>query len=157
MRKPVALLSVMALAATLAVGWLFMPLPPERYYDQDLNPLAMTAREGFCSGMTYWTTNGKGDGGAAKDCRKTSELSTAQDVDAVVFWFCKGAQAAGYMGHFTRECKDVINGSRMWPTLNGKLSVAFNDSYPWPGDVFVPSVTDDGSDSRTGDRGGFSR
>ena len=158
-RTPIAILSGITLVLLIAVGWISMPLPPERRYDADLRPLAMSHQEAYCSGVAYWSTAGKGDRGKAKDCVKGdgSELDTERDLRQVIFWFCQGVADTGFEGSQKRECQDVLETSKLWPILEGVLSAAFNDRYPWPGDIFVARLTDDGSDSRTGDRDGFTR
>ena len=157
-KQPIAILTGITLVLLIAIGWIFMPLPPERYYDMDLTPLAMTHQEGYCAGVAYWAGNGRRDDPKmAKECRSEGDLDTERDLSLVVFWFCRGIKDSGFNGNPRSGCEEPIDAARMWPTLDGALTIAFSDRYPYPGDIFVAKLTDDGPDSRTGDRDGFTR
>ncbi len=152
------LLGVTGILVLLAAAtWLFWPQGPERLYDADLRPLAMSYEEGYCSGVTYWQTNGKGSARAAKNCRAEHEKNDSRDLTRVVVAFCTGAIEQGFSGQKYKGCVDPITAQGLWPTLDGQLSGAFNQRYPYPGEVFVVAVTDDAPSGRVGDREGFSR
>ncbi len=144
--------------------WMLLPTGELRMYDQDLRPMAMTQLEGYCTGMTYFETRGrKADAHAAAQCRKTEDKRDERDLKAVIPAFCDGMIKAGWDGSRYIDCIVPLQDMRMWPTLHGQLSSAFDESgrYPYPGDAFFGAPTDGGGRGNTredeGDRGGFAR
>ncbi len=153
---------IMGMAAgLLALGTLayyLWPLPPERLFDADRNALAMSYQEGYCSGVAYMETGGQGSSREFGKCIKDKpRMSSKRDLSVVIRGFCFGARDRGWTGNITEECIEVIELRKMWPTLEGQLSVAFKGKYRWPGEVFPGMLTDDGTGGRTGDREDTSR
>jgi hypothetical protein len=131
------------LAPILFAAYLLWPLPPERLYDADLNVLAESPVEAWCSGTTYMRTRGKGDKKQAAACRDENRAGKSEDKNLrqVILEFCGGAIDAGLGGYTQYSCRDAIDAIRLWPTIDGQLSGAFTDHYPYPSD-FITTVTD---------------
>lgn len=152
------LLAVLALAAVIGGGWWVTRDPGHvPIFDADLRRLAETPLEARCAGSVYWSTRGDGDAKDAAHCRaeNIAQMSDIPDVLAVPFAFCLGVADAGFPGDIQTACVDALAQYRLWPTYDGQLTDAWNRTAPYPGDVFAPAPTDDGS--RTGEREGFTR
>jgi hypothetical protein len=152
--KATTLLTVAALLLTAGAYYVVAEPPYPGIFDSNLNKLAETAAEANCSGQAFGSTRGGGDPSAVKKCLETSPHSTVRDHSQVVTQFCDGLNStAGFPRH---ECRSIIEDRRMWPTLSGTVTGAFNDKYPYPGDRFLgkPAPVDN---SRTGERDGLVR
>ncbi len=145
------------LAGIILIAGAFYVIVPPPYpgiFDADLNRLAETYEQGWCAGETFWKTKGGGDPGAAKQCAETLDASTEINHEAVVPAFCRGVSNAGWQGNVKLDCIDFIEDAEMWPTIDGRLSRAFDENYPYPGGFFKATKTDTPDNSRTGDREG---
>lgn len=117
-------------------------------FDADLNRLAESELEGFCSGVTFWVERG-GDPVAAKECRATYDIDNTYNLPVVQVAFCLGAVASGFPGDPVIDCYDVLRAGSLWPTYDGSITNAWTKANPYPGDVWAPPA---GTGSRTGDR-----
>jgi hypothetical protein len=151
------LFTVAAGVLTAATWWVWIA-DPGRIPALDFNRqvLAETEVEGYCAGRIYWTTNA-GSASKAKACRNaTPDMSTEVNHAVVIISFCRGVLAEGFPGNVQSDCADAIAARSLWPTMDGRLTSAFDDTkgYPYPGDRVLPPPP---SDSRTGSREGFDR
>ena len=150
-------LAIMAIVVVVGGGaWLAVDPGHVPIFDADLNRLAETSAEGYCSGIVFWNTNAMGDAKAAEVCRAETGRPTAIDLRIVQRSFCIGATDAGFTGGVD-ACLDIIEDQQGWPTYDGGLSQAWTKAYPYPGGTFRASVTDGVDYSRTGDREGIMR
>src|SRR3990167_3174634 len=143
---------VLVVGFALTVAWMLVGASrPLHLYDADLNRLAVTYQEGVCAGTTYVDTRGRGDPQATARCRAVPpaaegrpapRASEAVELDRVLPGFCGGVIERGWEGTVS-DCVGILVENRMWPTYDGRLSVAFGGKYPWPGDRFSPTPTDD--------------
>lgn len=143
-------LAVAAITTVLIGGFFVMKDPGHvPLFDANLNRLAETEREGFCSGIAFWGSRGDGDAKVAEECRTTDGRSTEINLSIVLSAFCTGVQKAGFPGDVTTDCYDVLVSYRYWPTYDGQITDAWTRSNPYPGELFAPPT---GSGSRTGER-----
>jgi hypothetical protein len=140
------------LVALLAVVYVARPaghIPP---YDADLNRLAETQLEGYCSGSVFWKTYGEGDGGAAAECReeRAGMHEDVPNIPAVQRSFCRAVVAEGWDGTVP-YCLEILQDSKLWPTYDGQLTQEWNRArkYPQPP---IQVVGSEGEGSRTGGR-----
>ena len=144
-------LGVVALFVIVGVGaYAILPAPNPGIFDADLQKLAEDERTSWCAGQSWW-------GGAdAKQCRAEDETHTTERNHAIVIpIFCRSIVNAGW-GGAAFECKEIMEREQLWPTVNGKIAANWNNTYPYPGDVFARQGTDQ-TDSRTGLREGNTR
>lgn len=155
--KQVILLTLAGLAIVLGGLYVTIPPPYPGIFDADLNRLAESYEDAWCSGFVFWTVRSGGDAKLVKKCQEENNFSTEIDHDIVQIAFCVGVKAGGWDGNVYTDCMPYLTNARLWPTMKGTLSRAFNDNYPYPGDTFAPAKTDGGDNSRTGEREGFFR
>ena len=142
--------------AVLLVGggwWVFSPVGHIRTFDADLQPLAESVLEGFCSGFTF-IDSGSGRNPQpvkAADCRtiNAETYSPAVDMNAAQPAFCSGAVAAGWQGNLA-TCESILDTNRLWPTLHGQLTSAWNKSHPYPGGEFAARISDSSDNTGRG-------
>ncbi len=146
------------IVAVLAAGGFAVFRDPGRIhiYDAAGAVLAETQAEGFCSGSTFWATRGNGDSHVAAKCRTDTVYGTTIDHNNVQWYFCLGAQSAGFTGDLNADCLNFLQGSKFWPTADGQITNTWSDTYPYPLDQFG---TTDGQETedRGHDRSGFNR
>ena len=154
MVRNLTLATIALLIIVAGAVYVVVPPPYPGIFDADLNRLAETSEQGRCAGETFWATKGGGDPAAAKQCAKDRDDPTDIDHEAVILAFCLGVKSAGWSGNVKAECVDFLEGQEMWPTIDGRLSRAFDENYPYPGGIFKATKTDTPDNSRTGDREG---
>jgi hypothetical protein len=145
----------------IIAGALYVTIPPPYpgIFDANLNRLAESYEDGWCAGNLFWSANRnnvKNLKSEMKKCAKDNTFSHSIDHQKVIPGFCHGAMAAGFPGNYTTECFNVFTSRRMWATMGARITSAFNEQYPWPGEVF-PGSEGVGGESRTGGRDGFER
>jgi len=148
---------VITIAALVLIGgalYITIPPPYPGIFDSNLNKLVESVAEARCAGKVFWDTRNKGDRDAMKRCVAASSFPKERNHSQVVPNFCLAAIDAGVPAYYG-ECVAVMTERRLWPTAAGFLTDAFNENYPWPGDVFPGDVPVD--NSRTGEREGFAR
>ncbi len=149
--------SVTLLIAALAIltagaAYIIIPPPYPGIFDADLKRLAETELEGWCSGITFATTNGVGDATQAAECRTEYEgRPTDINHPIVIIAFCNGVLHGG-LDTTTTQCQAILGSRGYWPTMDGEITAAFNDQYPYPGETFRASRSDTPDPSRTGQR-----
>jgi len=141
-------------AAVLILGggwWVFSPTGHLRAFDADLQPLAESALEGYCTGYIFISLDQGRNPHPAEtaECRATEEHPATVDMQQVVPMFCHGAVTAGWSGT-TTSCKNILNQASLWPTLHGQLTAAWNKAHPYPGGEFTGRVTDGGDNTGRG-------
>lgn len=146
----------MAAAGILAllVGFFMLMSPVSRIplLDANRKVLVETNRGGACAGIVYADTRGAGSYQAMASCMAENERPDEIDHLAVTPAFC--SQVAAAVGITTTECEEIMKGRQYWPMKDGRLTSSWNKRFPYPGEVltYVPD-----SDSRVGDREGFTR
>mgnify|MGYP001616680050 CR=1 FL=1 len=135
----------------LVIAYVARPSPHVPLYDANLVRLAETERQGYCSGVTFWTTQYEGDANLAKECRKTHrEESGRVDLLAAERGFCRGIVDEGWEGSVP-DCVGILQGYRYWPTYDGSITDQWNRARPYPRPI-IESSPESGDGSRTGDR-----
>ena len=156
---------VLAVAAVVAMfgGGFFAfvrPMPPIPLLDANQTVLAESDLQGYCGGLTYMTNRGKADARQAANCRADESVvashSNDRDLRVVLPAFCQGIVDGAWDGT-VRECVSIATSYRIWPTIDGGLTDAWDDNYPYPLDGFGRQEGQTNDDSRTGDRGGNAR
>lgn len=133
------LLAVTAVAVVAFGFWLvaLRPMPPAPLLDANLNTLAQSAAEGYCAGITFWSTpNNKGDKKTMDKCLTDTKRPTERNLSVVIATFCSGITEAGYSGG-NSMCQDIMERERFWPTTDGRITNAWSASAPWPGDLIA--------------------
>ena len=150
---------VLAIAAALAViimGWYIFIRDPglDPLLDENSMELADTHNEGFCSGKAFWISRGQGSTEEFSDCmgyyEDADDPHNQRDLSAVQEAFCQGIKSQGW-DKGVPACLDILTRHRLWPTVEGTLTNAWNRAFPYPGDM-VTSPPPSGDQSRTGDR-----
>jgi len=154
MVRNLTLATIALLIIVAGAFYVVVPPPYPGIFDADLNRLAETYEQGWCAGEANWPTDGGGDAAIVKQCAKDRNDSTDIDHAAVIPAFCRGAANVGYTGDVKTQCADYLEANEMWPTIDGRLSRAFDENYPYPGGFFKATKTDTPDNSRTGDREG---
>lgn len=126
-------------------------IPP---YDANLVRLVETERQGYCAGVTFWKTQGNGEAGQARACRKEhQEQSGRINMVAAERGFCQGIVDSGWLEGGVADCLSILGSYQYWPTYDGSISSDWNRARPYPRPALSTGATqDDGS--RTGGRGG---
>lgn len=133
-------------------------------YSANGSILAETQAEAWCSGISFWDTDGRGDAPRAAQCRidvaaldadGSPPLGTEVNRSKVQFWFCDGIKVAGFEGSTYADCQVPLTELKLWPTIAGQLEGFWTKTYPYPLDVFGGSKEPE--DERGQDRPGFER
>ena len=119
-------------------------------YDANLVRLAETPRQGYCSGVAFWASEGVGNSSTAARCRKGSTRSDKPDMVRVQVSFCKAVTDAGYDGG-VQQCLQILSSEQLWPTYDGALTNQWNRARPYPSPG-LPSSVPQKDQSRTGGR-----
>lgn len=127
-------------------------------YAVDGSVLAETELEGWCSGSIFWSSRQRGDDKRAAQCRKdqSETMDTTVAHNIVQLAFCKGIQSEGFQGNIIVGCVDFLQNQRLWPTMDGKLTATWSDSYPYPLDQFGTTEGEETED-RQHERSPFER
>ena len=148
MTTPAKALYVAAAVVIILGGaiWAFAPTGHIRPYDADLQPLAETHLEAWCSGSILIEMR---DGDPHPDetaaCRHTNTKGhpDTPNLQVVVTAFCQGIVDGGWTS--SREaCIEIMEARNYWPTLHAQLTNAWNKAHPHPGGLFKARVSDDG-------------
>jgi hypothetical protein len=130
---------IAAFAVIVFVGGFLVwsPSPHVRPFDANLTPLAESYVEGYCSGITVMRNYG--DPKAASLCRETSAHTAEVDLKVVQEAFCAGVVDAGWPGS-EQDCRDRLDSSLLWPTLDGEITSQWNNAHPYPGATFLTNI-----------------
>lgn len=140
-----------ALVVLLVVAYVVRPSPHVPLYDANLVRLAETERQGYCSGVTFWRTQGEGDADLAKECRRAHpEESGAVNLAATERGFCRGIVDQGWTGTVS-DCVGILGQYQYWPTLDGSITDQWNRARPYPRPAITGAESPD-DESRTGGR-----
>lgn len=141
-----------AILALIIGGWMIFRNPgkiPLLNLKHEI--LAESPLDARCAGIIFVKSRAKGDKQAAADCRerRQDELSSARDLKAVQFEFCRGVIEGGFdISQY--DCTSYMTSTRTWPVRKGKITALWSDRFPYPGDLILQSK--DMSGGRTGDR-----
>lgn len=149
----------LAVLALVGGGWFvsFDPGPVHRY-DADLNRLAATELESICAATVYISSNGNGNKKDAASCREQFAHANPNVIayDRVIPVFC--TYVAPRLSLSWNVCVSIMEVNELWPARDGFIVSSWNDSNPWPGEVFqVRHEEGDDPEGRTGDREELSR
>lgn len=152
------LVIVGVLTIVLALAYVARPAGHVPPFDANLVRLAETELEGYCSGETFWRTQGNGDAGRAADCRAERTGTIADDVNlhAVEAGFCRAVIAEGWEGDVP-ACLGILEGNQLWPTYDGGITRAWNRARPYPLTAIQVPGPGASDSSRTGGREAPSR
>ena len=156
MRRRRVLAAVGVLVSVLAVAYVARPVQHIPPYDANLVRLAESEVEGYCSGITFWKTQGAGNGSEASACRKQHPgMSRVSDLPAVPPMFCRAIVESGWDGDVP-TCLSIMVNNQLWPTYDGSISQAWNRARPYPeSQLQTPASQRD--NSRTGGHNGSTR
>jgi len=153
LQQRVAYLTATVIILVGGAWWVFSPVGHLRQFDADLQPLAESPLEGWCSGHTFIDGGGGRNAQQAKAaiCRtdNAETYSASVDMTAVVPSFCLGAIAAGWQGNLA-SCESILAQNNLWPTLHGQLTNAWNKAHPYPGGEFSARVSDSSDNTGRG-------
>lgn len=103
-----------------------------RLFDANMNPLALTQAEAYCTGLLGPDSRFKTHNPKVTECEVESGWdNTAPDVARSIAWFCEGiidAKLPMSLG----ECIDVVDTNLLWPIQGGGLTATWNDAHPRP-------------------------
>ncbi len=135
----------------IVAGFAMLVLPVSRIplLDANRQVLAESEREGYCAGVTYAETSGAGDRATARACRSENPRSNEINLAVTQRAFCQGLVWGGF-SITLQACISVVPSNRLWPTMDGSITNAWNGRFPYPGDMIASAQLDD--ESRTGDR-----
>jgi len=121
-------------------------------FSANLERLAETASEGYCTGVGFWSggTDPENRKAVAAKCRE-QRPSTPVDLTAVQPAFCRAVTNEGYE-QGVDVCMEIVQSARLWPTYDGNLTRAWSRNFPYPGEQILQQTPT--NDSRTGDREG---
>ena len=138
----------------LVLAYAVRPSPHVPLYDANLVRLAETERQGYCSGTTFWRTQGEGDTGVARECRETHpEESGRVNLLLAERGFCRGIVDGGWDGGSVTDCVAILGSYQYWPTYDGSITDQWNRARPYPRPA-ISGAADQTDDSRTGGRTG---
>lgn len=142
-------LGYVAVIVALVMG-VFLMVPQEvPLVDANRQLLATSQAEGYCAGKTFGETRGYGDPVRMQDCLEFDvNLPTERDLDEVQNSFCSGLFSAAQFP--VEQCIAAVHSYKLWPTMNGSITDAWNRRFPYPGSNALEAGTQD--ESRTGDR-----
>jgi hypothetical protein len=140
------------------VGGLFLLILPVSHIpllDANRWVLSETEQQGYCAGYVF--DGNEPQEQAAADCRSESSQSTEIDLRVVQRAACQGyASAHSLDATWVNDCEGYLQATRQWPTIDGRLTDAWNRRFPYPlSDIGIPGAPT--SESRTGDREGNTR
>ena len=137
------------LAIVLAIAYIVRPVPHIPPYDANLVRLAESQRQGYCSGETFWKTQGTGNAAIAASCRRQKTgMSDQPNMGDVPLAFCTAIVDAGWDGDVP-TCLDIMVGNQLWPTYDGSITDQWNRARPYPLSA-LPVVGPPPDSSRTG-------
>jgi hypothetical protein len=115
--------------------------------DANRDVLATSELEGFCAGEAYYYNEPRPK--EAADCRdrEVANKSAEEDLTIVQRAACQGA---GVAAESLSSCVDFLKFNQYWVTVDGKLTNAWNNTFPYP--LVSNLSTQEGDSSRTGDR-----
>jgi hypothetical protein len=152
-----AMNKLLAFGGILAVvGGLVLLVKPVGHIpllDANRTVLAETQRQGYCAGEAFWRSNGYGNAASFQECMSESTIVNDIDVNAVQPAFCQAVTVEGYAGGVD-ACLDIVRSQKLWPTMAGGLTDAWNRRFPYPLDRLTAGQvpTQNSDESRTGDR-----
>jgi hypothetical protein len=156
MRKLLGLMGIVVLlGAGVYVGRPAGHIPP---YDANLVRLAETELEGYCSGRTFWQTQGYGNAEQAALCREeyAGQYPDTPNLGRVQLAFCLALTHVGYQGGVD-TCMAIVRTNQYWPTYDGRISAAWNRARPYPLREGLTGEQEETDGSRTGEREGATR
>ena len=134
----------------------FWPLNFWRLFDANLRPLALTEAENYCTGFHGFQVGWAEHDKAVDECEREGTFDNATpSVANSVEWVCRGIVAGGWVGGTVSDCENIFERDQLWAIKGGGITWEWSDAWPRPvsiGGTLIPP-----SDSRTGERDGFSR
>lgn len=114
----------------IAVFW---PIDHWRLYDANLQPLALTEQEAYCTGFVGINAGFKEHDPDVKQCHdgEGEDMGTEPSIANTPGWTCRGILDGGWPGS-EDDCIGILEGYDLWPLLEGGLAMDWNEAHPRP-------------------------
>lgn len=145
----------LVLLGLVYVAWPAGHIPP---YDANLVRLAESDLQGYCSGESFWKSEGAGSADIAAQCRTrlAHQRPNTPNLMVVQGAFCTALVDSGWQGK-QPDCLAIMGDNEYWPTYDGGITNQWNRARPYPRPLISTSIGSRSSGSRTGDRTGGER